>query len=109
MNFSRYLLTTGWLALVLAAVFCISPALATTPPTPPYSIPWSTSEGYRSDLRQQRQLEYTPRRDLDNYISAFECACAFLDQMQEHDEDSDDFGGLHEGEGDRNDTPVEGC
>ena len=41
-----------------------------------------------------------PRRDLDNYIGRLEMICDFLVEMQEHDTLSDDFGGMHEGEGD---------
>jgi len=42
-----------------------------------------------------------PRRDLANYIGQLERTCLFLDSMQEHDEEDQNFGGLHEGEGNR--------
>jgi len=47
-----------------------------------------------------RHLSDQPRRDMDNYIGRFISACRFLDEMQEHDEDSNNYGGMHEGEGD---------
>jgi len=40
-----------------------------------------------------------PQRDLGNYIGQLQLTAAFLDSMQEHDPESVNFGGLHEGEG----------
>jgi len=62
---------------------------------------WSDPDDPPGPTRLARPLPPFPQRDLDNYIGQFELTCQFLNRMQEHDRESVDFGGLHEGEADR--------
>ncbi|MDP8238559.1 MAG: T9SS type A sorting domain-containing protein [Candidatus Hatepunaea meridiana] len=88
------------LTLVLVFIFSNS-ANATPPPSPPYNQSWSQADDDVIYLQIDRNIIRDARRDLDNYIGRFRSVCRFLDTMQEHDRESNNFGGLHEGEGDQ--------
>lgn len=72
---------------------------ATTPPVTPADRVWSDPTVPGITLGQYRQQPPVPHRDFGNYVGQFESICFFLDQMQEHNVESNAYGGLHEGEG----------
>ena len=61
---------------------------------------WSQPQEIRNE-RFQPGILHLPYRDFENYLGQFQRTVAFLDRMQEHDPESDDFGGMHEGEDER--------
>ena len=71
---------------------------ATTPPVLPYSNRHRFATGVPNRLPRDHRI--LPR-DLENYIGQLLLTASFLDSMQEHNEDSNEYGGLHEGEGDQ--------
>lgn len=88
-------------ALVLFGIILLTSTVIATPPLqPPFDRVWSHPDDVFIPFEDiPRNLQFTPRRDLDNYIGRFISICHFLDDLQEHDVDSENFGGMHEGEG----------
>lgn len=102
----RYLRFTFSLLLPCLILFTLSfPSQlhATLPFTGPNDSLWGSDMGFLSPqaARQLRLLSPVPERDLREILGHFQQTCTFLDSMQEHDRESDVFGGLHEGEGDQ--------
>lgn len=74
------------------------PAHATRPPGPADSL-WSRGDGISPVHRLPPDFQRWLRRDLLGVIGQFQQTCEFLAGMQERDREADQFGGLHEGEG----------
>jgi len=74
---------------------------ATTPLVLPADSLWSNPQDALGPNRPIRPIVPIPDRDLDNYIGQFEQINHFLTTMQEADPENNDFGGIHEGEGDQ--------
>jgi len=73
---------------------------ATPPPHPNIDQNWVQQNDRFIPADIIRANHSSPRRDMDNYLGRFINACRFLNEMQEHNEDDNNFGGMHEGEGD---------
>lgn len=95
----KNLLSVTVTSLLVCLTVFIEDALATRPLSHPYYRPWSNPADNLQPNRPARPFAQFPRRDPENYIGQFERLCQFLDGMQEHEEGDDEFGGLHEGEG----------
>ncbi len=92
---NRYFITLLLTIILFLSVANLS--YATQPPTRPTNQSWSDPLDSHAAIRPD-DIHRVPRRDLANYIGQLERTCQFLDRMQEHDPESQDFGGLHEGE-----------
>ncbi|MCF7810199.1 T9SS type A sorting domain-containing protein [bacterium] len=89
-----------FILITILILLPIKETKATPPPQPNLIQNWIKPDDPFVPADSIRHWLLKPRRDMDNYIGCFISACRFLDDMQEHDENSDDFGGMHEGEGD---------
>lgn len=74
---------------------------ATTPMNLPSDSLWSDPQQLTRLNRLIRPIDLNPMRDNGLYIQQFIRICTFLDSMQESNQQNQNFGGLHEGEGDQ--------
>jgi len=90
-----------WLTafVVISGIFLIPGTVhATRPLSLPANQLWSVPEYQDGPNRIIRPHPVHPDRDFDNYIGQLELIADFLDSLQEHDPEHNQFGGMHEGE-----------
>ncbi len=93
-------------SLVIILILSINSHATTPPSSLPCDLLWShpfdtTGIAANYNIEDVDGVIHNARRDLDNYFGAFRRICIFLDSMQEHNEEDESYGGLHEGEGNR--------
>lgn len=91
---------TRFITVVAILLTGFSTSLATTYYEGPQDSLWGEGAEAVRGGRRMRGIP-SPRRDLDNYLGQFQLIARFLTQMQEQNPNNDQFGGIHEGEGDQ--------